>query len=101
MARSKLHPPIKHSKEPSSQKKTGDGSDFLPGKLAHWHGYARYNESGNPAVVILIKKIDNRSGMFPLLKSMFDDPSELRWFCHFAERPGDPVLLKQSELEIL
>ena len=79
---------------------TADGSDFLPGKLANWHGYSRYNESGNPAVVILIKRVDNNDAKL-FFQNLFEDINEIRWFCHFSDRPGDPVLLRQSELELL
>jgi hypothetical protein len=95
MAGTKLSRQTKTSKIPPSPQKIIDGSNFCPGNLALWHGYTRYNSNNQPALVILIKPIDNSN---PLLNQLYEDTSELHWFCNFIDNPGDPILLKQSEL---
>lgn len=81
----------------SSTQKTTDGSDFLPGKMAIWEGYSRYESDSKGVLVILIKNIEPSNP----IREYFDDKQELRWFCFFLDKPGEPVILRKSELKIV
>ena len=97
MAGTKFHPPIKTSKITSSHQKITDGSNFSPGKIAKWSGIGRYSTDKNDTLVVLIKILDKSN----LISQYFDDPQELRWMCFYLDSPGDPILLKQSELNLV
>ena len=97
MAGTKYPHPIKTSKTTTSRQKIIDGSNYSPGKIAKWSGIGRYSTNKNDTLVVLIKKLDKSN----LISQYFDDPQELRWMCFYLDSPGDPILLKQSELNLV
>lgn len=79
-----------------SQQKITDGSDFLPGKIAIWEGYQKYDPNSQGTLVILVNRLAANSP----IADYFED-KELRWICVYSDKPSDPVVLKQSELKIV